>query len=199
MTIQAIVLDADGVVVAASASQFDEHLHRSHGIAPAITREFFQGVFQDCLIGKADLRKVLPPFLQESRLARSLDDFLNEWFELQSTVDHAVIQIVRQLRESGVRCFLASNQERHRAEYLTNEMHLSEVFDKLFFSHSLGRMKPDHRFYRSIEQSIGLDGRDILFWDDTAGHVAAARECGWNAEVYRAAKDFEQTLAAYFL
>jgi FMN phosphatase YigB (HAD superfamily) len=74
---------------------------------------------------------------------------------------------------------------------------LSEIFDRLFFSHRLGCQKPDHDFYRLIEEALGLEGPEILFWDDAAVNVRAARERVWNAEVYVGFEGFQRKLAAY--
>jgi hypothetical protein len=50
MPAKAILFDADGVVI--FPWRFARHLAREHGITPEMTRGFFQGVFEDCLVGK---------------------------------------------------------------------------------------------------------------------------------------------------
>ncbi|MCB0139116.1 MAG: hypothetical protein KDE50_04325, partial [Caldilineaceae bacterium] len=63
MAIKALLLDADGVVI--FPWRFAQYLAREHGITPAQTRGFFGGVFLDCLVGRADLKEELPPFLAQ--------------------------------------------------------------------------------------------------------------------------------------
>jgi putative hydrolase of the HAD superfamily len=195
MAIQAVIFDADGVVV--FPWRFARYLEQEHNITPEMTRAFFRGVFEDCLVGKADLEVVLPPFLSSWGWPQSTDDFIAAWLEVENAVDERVVEVIRALRRSGLACCLATNQEENRAQYMRWEMGFSEIFDRLFFSHRLGRQKPDHRFYGLIEESLGLTGPEILFWDDAAMNVRAARECSWNAELYAGFESFQRKLAEY--
>ena len=49
-------------------------------------------------------------------------------------------------------------------------------------SHIIGKSKPDPRIYSHAERELGVRGSDILFFDDLATNVNAAREQGWRAE-----------------
>jgi putative hydrolase of the HAD superfamily len=51
-----------------------------------------------------------------------------------------------------------------------------------FASHLLGVAKPDAAIYRAVESGTGRRGREILFFDDSAANVEAARRIGWNTE-----------------
>jgi len=50
-------------------------------------------------------------------------------------------------------------------------------------SHLLGLMKPDERIYREFEKHSRFNGDAILFFDDLEENIAAARACGWRAEL----------------
>jgi glucose-1-phosphatase len=52
-----------------------------------------------------------------------------------------------------------------------------------FASHLLGMAKPDEAIYRTVQSATGRRGEEILFFDDTAANVAAARRLEWNAEI----------------
>ncbi len=49
-------------------------------------------------------------------------------------------------------------------------------------SHRLGLHKPDPSIYRRLEQQLGYSSPEILFFDDMAENVEAARAVGWHAE-----------------
>jgi putative hydrolase of the HAD superfamily len=195
MSIKAIILDADGVVIFSwRAAQLFE---REYGITREMTSGFFGGVFRDCLVGQADLKQVLPPYLAQWRWRASVDDFIRVWFEAENAPDERVVDVVCALRESGLACYLASNQEKYRAEYIRTQMGFAGIFDRLFFSCELGCKKPDCAYYERIMGTLGLVGPDILFWDDSPSAVEGARACGWNAEAYTEFEGFEIKLAAY--
>lgn len=49
-------------------------------------------------------------------------------------------------------------------------------------SHVLGIAKPDPGIYEQFEAESGFTGDSILFFDDLAENIAAARSLGWHAE-----------------
>ena len=196
--IKAICFDADGVVVYPQM-QFSKHLGEQHGISPEMTRSFFHGVFNDCLVGKANLSKVLPTYLQDWNWKGSVDEFIATWLTLDHVVDVRLINLIQRLRQNGVICCLATSQERNRAEYMKTQMGFKDVFDYLFFSCEVGSQKPDLAYYQHIENVLDLEKEAILFWDDLELNVRAAREHGWNAERYTEFDEFEKTMRKYLV
>jgi FMN phosphatase YigB (HAD superfamily) len=49
-------------------------------------------------------------------------------------------------------------------------------------SHLLRLAKPDEAIYRAYEKATGVAGAEIIFFDDLAENIEAARAAGWNAE-----------------
>src|SRR2546423_4438446 len=110
-TIKAVLFDADGVVII--PNPFVEFLERELGITPEMTREFFNGKFKDCLLGRADLKETIEPFLPEWGWRNSVDAFLKLWFQVENSVDARFVTVIRDLREREIICGLATNQESH--------------------------------------------------------------------------------------
>lgn len=135
--VRAVIFDVDGVLV--HPWRFRSTLLHDHGISPDMTSVFFHGCFVECLEGRADLLEVLPPFLKQWRWTGSATDFVKMWLTVENAPNLEVLNVVSEVRRSGIPCFVASTQERHRARYLANEMRFDEMFDGLFFSSDLGR------------------------------------------------------------
>jgi hypothetical protein len=121
VVIKAICFDADGVVVYPQ-KQFSKYLNEEHGISPEITRGFFGGVFNDCLLGMADLNEVLPPYLDNWGWKGSTQEFIATWLKFDHVVDFRVIDAIQRLRQKKVFCCLVTSQERNRAEYMKTKM-----------------------------------------------------------------------------
>jgi putative hydrolase of the HAD superfamily len=175
MAIKAVIFDADGVVI--HPWRFAAYLEQ-RGITRQMTKGFYNGIFEDCLLGKRDLKSVLPPYLTEWGWPGPVDDFVSTWLDVENATDERVLIVIQRLRESGYTCCLATLQEHNRAAYIKNVMGFDAIFDLLFFSCEIGHTKKDHAFYAHITHTLRLEPQEILFWDDSPGHVAAALAFG---------------------
>ena len=193
MSIRAVIFDADGVLV--FPKRLTEPLTRECQMTREATHALLQNKFDDCLLGKADLSDVLSPYLSEWGWLGSCEAFMQLWFTAENAVNMRVMERAKTLREAGFVCVLATNQERHRAEYMKTAMGFSAKSDALFFSCEMGVKKPDERFYETIEKALGLTGEQIAFWDDTPSHVDAAKRRGWSAEIYTDYEKFQRQTA----
>lgn len=198
MPIEAICFDVDGVVVNPQM-QFARLLDLNYGITPQMTKTFFNGIFNECLIGKAELLDVLLPFLQEWNWSGTAEEFVALWLKTDHVIDSDLIKTIINLRQSGVICCLATSQEQHRADYMKKEMGFKPLFDHMFVSCEIGAQKPDPAFYQYIEKYLELDAKSILFWDDRPQNVNAAKTHGWKAELYTDYEHFHETLSFYLL
>lgn len=178
-----LVFDADGVLV--EPWGFARELESDFGIPRRRTRQFFRTAFRRCLAGAADLRDVLPPYLQAWGWRGSVDEFLKTWLYRDDRPRPEVLALVTQLRHSGYTCCLASNQEIHRAAYMANAMGFASRFDGLYFSCHIGALKPAVDFYHAVQRDLGVPASRLWFWDDSPHHVHGARLCGWHAFLYR--------------
>lgn len=185
--IRSIVFDVDGVLI--RDGEFARILSDQYGLTVERTAPFFRGPFQDCVIGKADLQHAILPFLDEWAWPGSVTDLLKLWFEADSCVNGQVLDLVGELRTSGIRCFVASTQERHRAAYVEHQLGFGERFDGLFFSWQLGLKKPDRAFFTHVAGEIGHPPTQILFFDDHESNVLGARDAGWSARRYQIGDD----------
>lgn len=183
MMIKAVCFDADGVVVNPQM-QFAALRETRFGISKDMAAPFYEGIFNECLTGKADLMMVLPPFLKQWNWEGSVEEFVALWLKTEHLIDARLISTIKKLREDGIICCLATSQEQHRADYMKKEMGFQDIFDHMFFSCEMGAQKPDEDFFRLIETRLQLPGESILFWDDRSRNVDGARARGWKAEVY---------------
>ncbi len=95
------------------------------------------------------------------------------------------IEMLRELREKGYKLYLLSN---------INSIHLRDVyaivrsehgdldfdalFDKPYYSHLIGRRKPDADTFRFVLQDAGIDAAETLFIDDNLDNVNSAETIG---------------------
>ena len=78
---------------------------------------------------------------------------------------------------------LSNTNERHWRTLMRHPEYAPlRHFDHRFASHETRAMKPAKNAYQHVERATGFAGEEILFFDDKAENVDAAREVGWHAE-----------------
>lgn len=173
------MFDADGVVI--ESWGFARVLNDEYGISRDNTKEFFAGPFQDCLTGQAELADSLISFLDIWCWPGTTQEFIDLWLKSDDQPNVGVTSKISELKASGAKCYLASNQESIRAAYIREQMRFGELFDQLYFSCDLGFTKPDRRFFDAIAEDISAPSSEIQFWDDSHENVDGAKVAGWDA------------------
>jgi putative hydrolase of the HAD superfamily len=198
-----LVLDIDGVVSLAqpgSAQPWYASLPADWGLSyEEMARDFFRGEFPEVLRGRLDLYAALHGWLETKGLADRLEEFVAYWFAKDAVIDRGVLGQADAWRQrTGGRCFAASNQEHHRVAYLREAVGLGAHFDEIVYSAALGVCKPDRVFFTAAQARMGVSvAQSILFVDDAAANVDAARACGWRAMLYRGPDSLARALEGW--
>jgi putative hydrolase of the HAD superfamily len=194
--IKVVLFDVDGVL--ADGGMFSQHLERDYGITQQMVGPFFKGSFQQCLVGSADLKQELVQHLQQWGWQGSVDEFVDYWFRSEHSINEPLVQAVQQMRQSGLRCYLATDQEKYRTAYILDHMGFANSFDGMFSSAHIGYTKRDQRFFAHILQALpDVKATEILFWDDTPAKVESARAADLQAEVYHDFASFMEKMKQY--
>jgi len=197
------VLDIDGVVSLGqpgSAQPWYATLQADWGFNhDEMARDFFRREFMEVLRGRLDLYAALLPYLETKGLADRVEEFVAYWFEKDAVMDREVLAQADAWRaRTGGRCYAASNQEHHRISYLRDTVGLGRHFDELIYSAALGVCKPDRVFFTNAQSRMGVQAaQSILFVDDAAANVDAARACGWQAMLYRGPESLARALQGW--
>ena len=181
--IRAVLFDADGVL-----QTTPRFLDMVAGLLPAGDDDI-DGFLADlleverpALVGNANLSVGVAKLLRDRGCGRSLEEAMRLWTEI--AVDPGTRAVVEELRTRGIRSYLASNQHRDRARYMSETLGYGELFDAEFYSCDLGHAKPSADYFRLVLEGVGLAPGEVLFLDDKAANVEAARGIGIQASVF---------------
>lgn len=184
MDIKAIVFDADGVII--HGEWFSKRYSEKFHVSLEKIMVFFDNEFQDCLIGKKDLKEAILPYLQKWGWKGTVGELLNFWFGESYRLDQDMVGFVNGLRQSGKVCILATNQEKYRVSYMKNEMGLGQVFNHIISSADTGCKKDNPKFYKELFKLIPeIKPREILFFDDRQKNIDIAKSLGINAKLFK--------------
>jgi putative hydrolase of the HAD superfamily len=176
------MFDADGVVI--QSQMFSYKYAQEFDINISELDDFFQTDFQACLVGKSDLKIVIKPWLKKWNWAKSVDEFLDYWFQAEHNINFDLIENIRELREKKIKCVLATNQEKYRLEYMKKEMDFEAIFDEIYSSNLIGFKKPAPQYYRYILNDLNVNPSYITFYDDRQENIESAKLLGINSILY---------------
>jgi len=181
------LFDINGVIIFEN-EPFSYIYAEQVGLPKKITEAFFNGIFQKCLIGEADLKKEIAKYLPEWKWTESVDKYLDLWFSSESKINKNMYEVVEQLHKQGKICYFVTNQEKYRTEYLARVVGLESIVCGILSSNELGAKKPNINFYKRVLKKINYTGnvRDIFFVDDDIKNIEAAREIGFDTFYYKA-------------
>jgi putative hydrolase of the HAD superfamily len=90
------------------------------------------------------------------------------------TLENAMLDLIRALRQAGLRTALLSNSwgDDYRRDLFP------ELFDVVVISAEVGMRKPEERIFRHTAELLGLEPEECVFIDDVAANIAAAEAIG---------------------
>ncbi|CAM3308952.1 HAD-IA family hydrolase [Nocardioides dubius] len=177
--VRSLFFDADGVL-----QRVPDGWHAAAApLLGAHAEEFLEAVWREertALLGEEPMLEVISRVLEGLGLvADPLALFVGLWQRVE--VDAEVASLIAELRAEGFRCFLATNQNPERMDYLLDGLGYRELFDGFACSCTLGAIKPQPEFFARAQALAGVGAEQALLIDDSRINVAAALEEGWTA------------------
>lgn len=179
MTVKAVLWDADGVLQQVPSSWVEL---LTEVIGKKKTRELLTDVLpvaQEAMRGRAALRPHLEKMLAEHGIVDAGEQVREVWGTFDRYDDTRTL--VAQVRQLGLGCHLATNQDEMRASYMRARLGYEDLLDSCFYSCEMGVAKPDVEFFTHIAAALGLEPRELVFIDDTELNVMSASGCGIQA------------------
>lgn len=185
-TIRAALFDVDGVLVPPSELLSQYHARKYHGDLAALN-QFFTEHIPALRTGQADLCSLIDANRTTWCGIDRVESFLDEWLAASDSRNEALIAYIQQLRQRGITCYAATNQDSYRAAYLKRAYR--DVLDGYFISSEIGVAKPEAGFFDHAVQQLDLPAAAIVFFDDDPRNVAAAKQRGLQAFLYQDMSD----------
>ncbi len=193
--IKVILFDCDGPIVKRE-KYFSQRL-MDLGIKLDVRKiqDFFQNEFLLCETGKADLKQELKGRIKDWGWEKSLEELLNFWFSEEAATDPRMLESIRNLRQRGIKCYLSTDNEKYRTEYLWKTVGLENVLDGVYSSCEVGFLKHDIDYWREVFQKLSIHQKsEILVWDDDQKVLDAAKEIGLSVELYTTFESYKQVM-----
>lgn len=176
-----VIFDFDGVVN--KSEYFSVEYEKEFGVSPQEISKFFHLEFDKCARGKADIKKLLPPYLDKWKWVGTVDSFLHYWFQHDIKLDIDLINFISKIRQQNYYVVLASQQEINRKNHIWEKLELGNIFQKFYCTCDLGYLKSNKKFYSLILEDLKThniikSAKEVIFFDDSKNFVEAAIESG---------------------
>lgn len=183
-----ILFDADGVLTLPE-EVFSVVYARSHALDPEPFENFFKNDWHPIVTGAKDLKESIAANPTLWHWSGTADELLDYWFKTEDVRNEELLKVIGELRDKGIPCYLATDQEKYRAEYMKNVM-FKDLFSGYFVSAELGVTKTNPKFFKLVLQQlsvqyIALKPSEVIFFDDSQSKVDTAKALGIDARLFK--------------
>lgn len=190
------LFDIDGVLN--NVEKFSLRYEKEYGVSVDLLLPFFKNEFQDCLVGKLDLKEQLEKVKGIWKFNGSTEELLKFWFEGEINVNKEVLRIIETVKNAGYPVIAVTNQEKYRTNYLKKKLDLDKLFYKTYSSAQIGVKKPEKGFYEYIKNDMKIDYNEFAYWDDDEDNVVESAKLGISSYRYLGINDFREQVMREF-
>ncbi|KAB7780753.1 HAD-IA family hydrolase [Xanthomonas sp. LMG 12459] len=183
---RALLVDMDGVLRLWPAD--DAALERAHGVPPGSLRAvaFASALLDPAIRGatsdaqwRAEVVARLAALAPEADVAA----LVAAWSApTAARINASVLALLRQVRQRMSVVVLSNATS--RLPHDLQALGIADAFDAVVNSSEVGAIKPEPAIFLHALAQLGMAADEVLFVDDTAVHVEAARALGLRAERY---------------
>ena len=193
-----ILLDVDGVLINAPRL-FSEVYCQKYNVDLKKLEPFYESKeFKACSIGQMDLKEAILAHNDKWHWKGDPSDLINEWLQAENFPNNDLLEIVKELRNDGVKVYVVTQQERYRRDFLSKIV-FKDKFDGFFASCDLGFPKDTIDFWQKLlteilENNQNLAPEDIAYFDDKQKLVDLASTKGIRGFLYTDVEDVMNAL-----
>ncbi|KMK65600.1 HAD family phosphatase [Puniceibacterium sp. IMCC21224] len=118
----------------------------------------------------------------------------DNWLDLATPEIAHSVRLLRALRVKAVPVFALTNFGIGTFALAEPRYPFLGEFDRRYISAQLGVIKPDPEIYAMVEADCGIAPQALLFTDDRADNIAAAKTRGWQAHLFEGPLGWAQVL-----
>lgn len=199
MQVEAVVFDIGNVLI-----EWRPEAYFDRAIGEARRRAMFDAVDIHGMMDRIDAGQEFSEAVAET--AAAFPDWQTEilWFRdrwcdiARPAIDHSV-RLLHGLRAAGVPVFALSNFGVQNFPMSEAMFPFLGAFDRRYISGEMGLIKPDPAIYAAVEADCGIAPEALLFADDRADNIAAARARGWRVHLFEKPEDWASCLVEHGL
>lgn len=120
----------------------------------------------------------------------SLDAGLEDSYLSRHSISADLIKFLALARRKGVPVWCLSNDVARWSIKLRESFGLNSYLQGSIISGDVGSRKPDRKIYELLVEKSGFNPDEMMFFDDRAKNISAAKGCGIPSELFDTKKGF---------
>jgi len=181
--IKAVIFDLNGVLI--KAPYCSERLSEKFSIPKDKVLKALREVMSEVRKKNApSLFSVWKPHFDRWNLDMKEKELLDFAF-CKEKEDKGMIDLVKSLKKRGIKVFILSNGFKERTNYYEKNFPFLKLFDRIYYSHRTGFIKPDERAYQNLLNENGIKAEDCIYFDDLEKNIEVAESLGIKSYQYK--------------
>jgi HAD superfamily hydrolase (TIGR01509 family) len=187
------LFDVDGVLIIPPKLFSDIYCEKYGKDLKKLVPFYSSKEFKDSSIGKIDLKEAIRLNLDKWQWSGEIEDLISEWFDGENYPNSKLLNIIDGLRDSGVKVYIVTQQEKRRATFLRKKV-FADKYDGFIVSCDLGLHKDTVEFWHKVVDEFGVSASDMIYFDDKQKLVDLACSIGINGYLFTTASEVEAVL-----
>ncbi|HUI07004.1 MAG TPA: HAD family phosphatase [Verrucomicrobiae bacterium] len=185
--IDAIIFDLGGVLVHVDEARALERFAARTGRTTTDISEYLRRTSHatEFALGKLTRLRFYRVVAKDLSFDGSYDEFAQIWSEVFSPIE-PMVALAESLKTRLPRVILSNTNPLH-IDYIVEHYPWINDFDAQILSYEVGLLKPDPAIYELALRRCGLEASRVVFIDDLAANVEAARRVGLEGIQYQSA------------
>ena len=195
--VSAVVFDVGGVLIGIDAAEIARQWARITGADPAAVLAAFQAdrAYQRLERGEMSVEEYYRHAVSLIGRPMTYAQFDAAWNSLYRGALPGIEGLLDDLAGRVRLVALTNTNASHAAVWLKLYAGLMRPFERIFLSYEMGARKPEPACFRQVLDYLGLRPEEVVFIDDVAENVEAARQLGLHGIVAQSAGQIRAELA----
>lgn len=186
-SVKNLIFDLGGVILDLSVDHTLESFSSLSGLSKERIQEIYYSEAGFLAYEKGEIDDdAFREFVRKTFSIQADDATIDEsWNAMLRGIPPVKLDLLTRLREP-FRVFLLSNTNSIHVHHINNVMlrnipgarNLEHYFDRAYYSHTMGKRKPDAEIFEQVLEENDLDPRETLFLDDYAINIEGANAVG---------------------
>ena len=123
-----------------------------------------------------------------------MDEMIRMDLSSWRNIDPGTVALMEEVKKAGYILGILSNMPHDFLAWARKNIPIFSLCDESLFSCEVNLIKPEEAIFRKLLSMMGLEGRELVFFDDNAENIKSAKALGLNAFLWKSSENARREL-----